>query len=213
MLTLKFASLNARQYKLMAYWIIRGLAKIIFKLCFQFKVEGLDNIPQKTNFIIVANHTSFLDPLIVQAAVPRKIHCLVLKGLYYSFAMRIFLKLEETFPVGSSSKRAIRYLKQNKIIGLFPEGRISRDGQLKEFRRGVALLALKTGRPVVPCAIFGAFEALPFGAKFPKLRPLKLRIGKPIYLLKEFEEVIDDIYLQEGIFKIRNTIGEMLNNG
>jgi len=176
-------------------------------------VEGLKNIPQKTNFIIVANHSSFLDPLIVQAAVPKKIHCLVLKMLYRNFALRWFLKMEETFTIGSSSRKAVYYLKNNKIIGLFPEGGRSFDGKLREFKRGAALLALKTGRPIVPCAILGAREALPRGAKFIKLHPIKVKIGKPIYLLKEFDEVIDDIYLQEGMFKARNSIQDMLNAG
>ena len=108
---------------------------------------------------------------------------------------------------------AISLLTENNNIGLFPEGGISRDGMLREFRRGMALLALKTGRPIVPCAILGTYEALPLGAKFPKFVPIKLRIGKPRYFLKEFEDIIDDIYLQEGIFKVRNTIKEMLNAG
>jgi len=99
-------------------------------------------------------------------------------------------------------------------VGLFPEGGCSRDGKLRKFRRGAALLAARTGRPVVPCAILGTYEALPRGAKFPQLfRSLKVKIGKPIYLLKEFEDIIDDVYLQEGTLKIRRTIAEMIDEG
>jgi hypothetical protein len=59
----------------------------------------------------------------------------------------------------------------------------------------------------------GTYTALPLRAKFPKLVPIKVKIAKPIYLLKEFAEKIDDIHLQEGILKIRNKIQEMLNAG
>ena len=125
--------------------------------------------------------------------------------------MRWFLKVTESLPNGCSSNKAVCLLSENKNIGLFPEGGISRDGKLREFRSGAALLAIKTGRPILPCAILGSFKALPRSAKFPKFVPIKIKVGRPIYLLKEFDEVVDDIYLQEGIFKIKNSIKEMLN--
>lgn len=186
---------------------------VILKLFFKLKVEGLENIPQKNNFIIVANHASFMDPLVIMAAVPKKIHCIALRGLYTIFWLRWFLRLTETLPSGSSSEKAVALLTENKIVGLFPEGGVSRDGKLREFRRGVALLAFKTGRPIVPCAILGTYAALPKGAKFTKFLPIKVKIGKPIYLLKEFQELIDDINLQNGIFKVRNSIQEMTYAG
>ena len=117
-------------------------------------------------------------------------------------------------PTGSSSEKSIALIMENKIVGLFPEGKCSVDGKLGEFKRGVALLGYRTGRPIVPCAIIGAFKVLPWKAKFPKLfLPIKFKIGKPVYLLKEHEELIDDIQLQEGTFKIRNAIKEMLDAG
>ncbi len=119
----------------------------------------------------------------------------------------------EALPEGSSSQKALNLLLQNKNVGIFPEGGISHDGKLREFRRGVALLGLKTGRPIVPCAVIGTYEALPVTSIIPKPHPVKLKIGKPIYLLKEFNEVIDDVSLQEGIFRVRNAVKEMLNAG
>lgn len=197
----------------MWYWIFRIIFIITFRLCFRLKVEGLENLPKKTNFIIVANHTSFLDALLVMAAVPRKIHCIALRGLYRIFLLRWFLRLVEALPSGSSSREAIRLLTENEIVGLFPEGGRSHSGELREFRKGAALLALKTGRPIVPCAILGAYEAYPRRAKFPEFLPVKVRIGKPKYLLKEHGDVIEDIRLQEGVHKIRNAVKEMLYAG
>lgn len=183
------------------------------KAFFRFKVEGLKNLPQKTNFIVVANHVSFLDPLVVAAAIPKKIHCIVSRALFRIPILKWSLTKLEVVPTGSSSEDALELLKTNKVVGLFPEGRCSRDGKLKEFKRGSALLGLKTGIPIVPCAVLGTYAALPIKAKFPRLAAIKVKIGKPVILLKEFDEVIDDMYLQEGVFRIRNRIQEMLNAG
>lgn len=180
---------------------------------FKLKVEGLENIPWKTNFIIVANHNSFLDSVLIMSAVPKKIYCIALRDIYKFQWLGWFLRLIDTLPSGSSSEKAVNILLQNKNIGLFPEGGVSRDGKLKEFRRGAALLSFKTGRPIVPCAVIGTFESLPFGKTIPRLVRLKVKIGKPIFMLKEFDEIIDDLYLEKGIFRVRNSVKEMLHAG
>ena len=198
----------------MWYWILRNIGLVLLKIFFRLKTEGRENLPVKANFIVVANHCSYLDPLAIESSIPEKIYCLAERFLYKKPFLRWYLKRKEAIPTGrGSSEKAVELLEQNKIVGLFPEGRISRDGKLKEFRRGVALLAAKTGRPIVPCAILGTFEALPYQAKFPKFSRIKVKIGKPVYILKEFDEVIDDVRLQEGIIKVRNKIQEMLNAG
>jgi 1-acyl-sn-glycerol-3-phosphate acyltransferase len=197
----------------MWYRILRGIIITIAKLCFKFKVEGLENLPQKTNFIVVANHASFLDPVFIEAAIPQKIYWIALREIYDVAGLRWIMNMTETLPTGSVSEKAVYLVTKNKNVALFPEGTRTWDGKLREFRRGAALLSLKTGRPIVPCAILGSYEAFPRKAKFPKFLPITVKISKPVYLLKEFEDIVDDIYLQEGIFKIRNTIKEMLYAG
>ena len=197
----------------MWYWLFSRIFFLVFKYFFGLKVEGLENLPQKSNFIIVSNHNSFLDPAVFMAAIRNKIYCIALREIYKMSWLGWFLEVTHTLPSGSSSQKAIDMLLKNNNIGLFPEGGVSRDGKLKEFRRGAALLALKTGRPIVPCAIIGTFEALPFGSRIPKRRTLKLKIGKPIFLGREFDHYIEDSLLQEGIFRVRNTIEGMLDAG
>ncbi len=198
----------------MWYWIFRFIFLVLLKLFFRLKVEGLENLPRKTNFIVVANHASYLDSLVIGAAIPKKIYWLALRDVYSIFWLRWFMKLTETLPTGSSSKKIDHLLEKNKNVGLFPEGTRTHDGRLKEFRRGSAVLGLKTGRPIVPCAVLGTYETLPRRAKFPKLfHPIKVKIDKPIFLLKKFENVIADAYLQDGIFKVKNSIKEMIDAG
>lgn len=200
----------------MWYWVFRIIIAGILKILFRLKVEGLENLPQKTNFIVAANHVSFLDPFIIGVAIPEKIHFLVLGSIYNVPWARWFMNLTEPLPTlrtSSSSERAIHLLMKNKTVGLFPEGTRSYDGKMREFKRGAALLALKTGRPIVPCAIQGAYEAYRRGRKLPKLKPIKVKFGKPVYLLKEFDEIIDDIFLQEGTLRVKNAVEELLYAG
>jgi 1-acyl-sn-glycerol-3-phosphate acyltransferase len=197
----------------MWYCIFRSIFRLLLKIFFRFKVEGVENLPQKTNFIVAANHSSFLDPPALGAAIPKRIYWLTSRGLYRVSWLKWFFRKINAMPTWGSSERAFWLLKNNKNIGLFPEGRRSFDGKLNDFRRGAALLAVKTGRPIVPCAIIGTYEALPRTRRVPRLVSLKVRIGKPLFLLKEFEDRIDELRLQEGIFQVRETIKEMLDAG
>jgi len=198
----------------MWYWIFRALTIFLLRVFFELKVEGLKNLPTKTNFIVVANHTSYLDPFIVGAVFPAKIYWIALRDLYKVPFINWFLCKIESLPAGNATKKLLFLLLKNRNVGLFPEGTRTHDGNLRQFRTGAALLSVRTGRPIVPCAILGAYEAYPVHARFPKLfHPITVKIGRPRYLLKEFNETIDDIVLQEGTLKIRNAIQEMLHAG
>lgn len=198
----------------MWYWLFKIFVILILKLFFRFRVEGSQNLPKKTNFIVVANHTSYMDPFVLGAAIPQKIYWIALKNFYASPWTKWFMYGTDALPIGNASEKLTYLLMKNKIVGLFPEGTRTQDGKLRDFRRGAALLSIKTGRPIVPCAILGAYEAYPIKAKFPRLfSKITVKIGKPQYLLKEYDELIDDIYLQEGIFRVRNEIKEMMYAG
>lgn len=195
----------------MLYWLIRLIAFVVLKVFFKLKIEGKEFIPQKTNFIVVANHSSFLDPFIVSVALPQKVSWISLNYFQKFTLVNWILRHIDSIPTGSSSEKALSLLMKKENVGLFPEGTRSHDGKIREFKRGAALLAIKTGRPILPCAIIGAYEAYPRSAKFPKFRPIKVKFARPRYLFKEFDAIIDDIYLQEGAFKIRKTIKEMID--
>lgn len=77
-------------------------------------------------------------------------------------------------------KRALGVLKEGALLIVFPEGGISPDGRLQPFHRGGALLAARTGAPIVPVAISGTRDALPLGRIVPRPRPVTIHIGTPI---------------------------------
>ncbi len=198
----------------MWYWAFRLIFSVLLKVLFRFKVEGLDNLPEKTNFIVVANHASIIDSVAIGVAIPKKIYWIAARWLYRVPWLAWFLQKTETQPIGGISERAVESLENNNNVGLFPEGKCSLSGKLGEFKRGAAMLAFRTGRPVVPCAVIGSFEALPWRKKIPRFfTKIKVKIGKPIYQLKEFDETIDDMYLQEGTSQIQDAIKELLYAG
>lgn len=195
----------------MWYWIFRAFFWALVKVLFKLKVEGLNNLPDKTNFIIVANHASYLDSLILGAALPERIYWIAANFLYRSGWLRWFFKKTDTLALGNASTQAFKLLEKGKNVGLFPEGKRSLTGNLNPFRTGAALLASKTGRPIVPCAILGAYQAYPPKARFPRVFvPVQVRLGKPIYVLREFDDIIDDTYLKESMLRVKREIENLL---
>lgn len=182
------------------YW----LSRISLKSMFWLKVVGKENLPRKGGCIIASNHLSYLDPLVVGASCPRQIHYMAKKSLYRN---RLFAKLLtsiNTFAVSESGvgldamKESLKKLSEGKVVGLFPEGARSKDGRLQAAKWGVGFLALKSGVPVIPARIIGTDQALPIGAKFIKLRPIRLYFGRPLKFKKGSPEEKRNDYSQAG---------------
>lgn len=167
----------------MCYRILKILIGLVFKLFYPLKVKGLENLPQEGAVILVANHSSYFDPLYLGLAIPRRINWMVLRPYYDLWWLRWFFKATACFPVniGKTNVEAIKHalliLKQGEVLGIFPEGGRSKDGRLKKGELGVALFALKSGASVLPVAIEGAFEAYPPGAILPKPHPINVSFG------------------------------------
>src|SRR3989338_9125347 len=101
----------------MWFGIFRIIVLILLKICFRLKVEGVENLPKKTNFIVVANHVSFLDPLLITAAIPKKIYWITMRSVYNVFGLRWIMKLAKALPSGNSSEKVLGLLIKNKSVG------------------------------------------------------------------------------------------------
>jgi 1-acyl-sn-glycerol-3-phosphate acyltransferase len=152
----------------------RGLTVPLLRAGFALRVDGAQHLAARGPLLLAANHLSFLDPVVLQAACPRPIHYLMTARLHSDRRWQWLFRLFDTVPVAMGSgnflalKRAAERLQAGEVVGVFPEGGISRDGTLGPFRPGVALLAARTGVPVVPVRIEGTREALPPGAWRPR---------------------------------------------
>ncbi len=149
-------------------------------------MSGLENIPRSGGFILVSNHVSYFDPVVLGVACPRKVSYMARHDLFEAPVMNWLLPLLRTIKLKRGSadisalKIAIREVKANFGIILFPEGTRSADGQIKDPRAGVGFLMSKTQAPVVPAFITGSNLVLPKGAKFIKFAKIKVIFGKQL---------------------------------
>jgi long-chain acyl-CoA synthetase len=160
--------------------------RLVMRLLFRVRATGLDYLPAQGPFVITPNHTSYLDALVIAAALPLS-H---LRGLYWAgmvrlfdnAASRLFCRVVHLFPVDerhpdAAVRTAARVLESGKSEVWFPEGWRSPDGRLQRFLPGIGQLLLRTHVPAVPAWIGGAFEALPRGKLIPRFRRLTLDFG------------------------------------
>ena len=185
---------------------------LLFKLLYRLKVEGLENFPREGALILVANHSSYFDPLVLGVAIPRRINWMVMKAYYDLWWLGWFFKLSYAFRVDvdrpdiSAIKHAFRVLEGGGIVGIFPEGTRSLDGRLGKGKTGAALLSLKSETPILPVAIKGAFEAYPPKAIWPKLHPITIRIGRLLTFEGIDRRSIDEEGLSTATEKIMSAI-------
>ncbi|KFG76760.1 lysophospholipid acyltransferase family protein [Streptomyces mutabilis] len=178
----------------MFYYVLKYvLLGPLLRLLFRPRIEGLDHVPASGAAIVAGNHLSFSDHFLMPAVLRRRITFLAkaeyftgpgLKGRLTAF----FFRSAGQIPVDRSGKEAGRaaireglgVLSEDELLGIYPEGTRSHDGRLYKGKVGVAVMALRAGVPVVPCAMIGTFEAQPPGRKIPRLHPVVIRFGEPL---------------------------------
>jgi len=163
------------------YYFARFVFLIYLKLFYRITIIGRTNIPGRKPFIICANHISWLDPLSVGIALPAwyRIHYMAKKELFSNFIMRFLLIKAGAFPVNRQDadliavKKAYSVLKEGHVLGLFPEGTRSKSGVLQKAYNGAALIAVRSGVPILPVAVEGPYRLF---------KPVKVHIGKAFVL-------------------------------
>jgi 1-acyl-sn-glycerol-3-phosphate acyltransferase len=152
------------------------------------RVCGLEHLPASGPVILAANHHNYLDGVLLGAAVRRPISFLVMPRVFHASPLHpafhrhigsIPINLERPDP--GAIKRALRALEEGRVVGIFPEGPFSQEGRLVPGQPGVALIALRSGVPVIPAAIRGTYEAL-VGRRFylPRRSRVSVQFGEPM---------------------------------
>jgi len=171
--------------------VLVRIVKVILKLFFRLKVQGLENVPKKGPYIIASNHASYIDGFVVVASLPsRSFWNLYSIGLqtYFTGPLGSFAKIAHAIPIDRETylqkalQMAAYILRKGKSLLIFPEGGRSYDGKLMEFKRGMGILALELNVPVIPAYIKGAYEALPRGRMWPKFTGITITFGNPFCL-------------------------------
>jgi 1-acyl-sn-glycerol-3-phosphate acyltransferase len=150
-------------------------------------VEGLEKLEKDAAYVLVANHTSYMDTPAV-LLIPLEIRFFAKRGLFRIPLLGGHLRRAGHFPVVRENPRAslksltegARLVRERGVsVVLFPEGGRSPDG-LREFKEGAAYLAIKAGVPAVPIGITGTRQVLPMGSVHVRPHPVTIRIGDPI---------------------------------
>ncbi|MDP2158202.1 MAG: AMP-binding protein [Nitrospirota bacterium] len=167
-----------------------AVMKLLIKLLFRLETRGLENISPSGNFIITPNHASYLDGFVVVLSLPfsvfRNLYLLGISNFFAGSLKGWFARIAHVIPIDSSAylNRALQtsayVLRHGRSLCVFPEGGRSSDNTLLEFKKGVGILAIEMGIPVVPVYIRGAFEALPREAAWPKFRKISVTFGTPL---------------------------------
>ena len=177
------------------YGLLRAFLTQFLMILFRPKVTGLRNVPVNGPVIIASNHLSFSDSIFVPLVVPRKVTFLAKSEYFTSPGPKGLLK-KLTFialgqvPVDRSGGRrseaalitGLKVLAQGNCLGIYPEGTRSPDGRLYKGRTGIARLAIESGAPIVPVAMFDTDKIQPSGKVIPKIMRVKMVFGEPIYL-------------------------------
>jgi 1-acyl-sn-glycerol-3-phosphate acyltransferase len=177
--------------------VTRSLLRVWHRLA----VEGREHLPAAAPFVLIANHTSHLDALVLASLVPwrvrRDLFPLAAGDVFFESTSRAVLSAAflNALPM---RRRAVgrhalddlrrRLAEDRCAFVLFPEGTRATDGELARFKPGIGMLVAGTEVPVVPCHIEGAHRAWPKGARVPRPLPLRVRVGPPL----RFADQADD---------------------
>ncbi len=189
--------------------------KLYLKVFGRLSVSGMENLPTKGPYIIAPNHLSLADAPTVAAGVPwalaSQTFFLGTTDFFGGPVTSRIANVINVIPVDMESRlysamqMSAFVLRQGKVLCVFPEGGRSRDGGIKEFKKGVGIISRELNIPLIPVAIRGTYEMLPPGRRLPRPAKVSVSFGKPIYPEgKEYDEIVKELY-REVVMMLEDT--------
>jgi 1-acyl-sn-glycerol-3-phosphate acyltransferase len=190
----------------LAHWIaIRWARTLLFLAGVRVSISGRKGLSGRESYIFASNHLSAVDILVLLARMPVPFRWLAKDSLFkipiFGWAMKqagyIPVEREQGRSAYQSLERAAERIRDGVSVIIFPEGTRSRDGKLGPFKGGGFVLAIKSGRPMVPVSIRGSYEILPKGRY--RITPGRVRVvlGRPVptdgFKLKERGKLMDQV--------------------
>jgi 1-acyl-sn-glycerol-3-phosphate acyltransferase len=167
------------------------IARILTTSLFDLKVHGLENIPKQGGAMIVSNHQSYLDPIVLGTRLCRPLSYMAKEELFeVAPAFTWLLRQLGAFPVHQGKKNgdvhalkeSIERLREGSLLNIYPEGSRTYDGKIGKIEKGFALIDRRSHVPVIPAVIVGGFAAWPIHRTFPQPGPIYVQFGPPMQL-------------------------------
>ena len=161
----------------MFYYIARIAVYIVLMIFYKPRFEGLENVPKDKGFILVSNHISNFDPIFVAVKVKPRCYFMAKEELFRNPFVSLIIRGLGAFPVSrgkgdtAAVEKAVGYVKEGKVVAIFPEGHRSPDGKLQKLKSGAVVIAAETGGGMQPCVVRK-------GPKKGHRTPVVIRYGK-----------------------------------
>jgi 1-acyl-sn-glycerol-3-phosphate acyltransferase len=176
------------------------IARIGTTLLFDLKTYGRDNVPQTGGVILVANHQSYLDPVLVAVQLRRPVSYMAKSELFTNRYFGWLIRTLHAYPVRQGEgdvgavRETIRRLQEGYALNIYPEGSRTETGQIGRMEKGIALIIRRAGVPIVPVAIQGSFIAWPVWRWIFRAYPIRVLYGQPMDLTKlKSQEILQQI--------------------
>ena len=193
------------------------------------KISGKENIPKDKSFIAAANHSSYLDDVLLPytafICTKKNFRIFINSRFYKNPLIRAYLNHYDHIPVDAGKdirqkqrreetnkkafEKALQTLKEGKIFLIFPEGGRSDNGKIRKAKTGIARIALLSKAPVIPIGIIGSYKIWPKGKMFPRPGRAEINIGKPIYFNKFYSKPITKKLLKTATGQIMGEISRL----
>jgi 1-acyl-sn-glycerol-3-phosphate acyltransferase len=177
---------NRSFLKRLWYGFLHLVCRLLAVVAFRVRIEGREHLPASGGVLVLANHQSHFDPVLIGLACDRRLNYLARETLFGFAPFRWLIRSLDAIPIDREGlgltglKETLRRLKQGEMVLIFPEGTRTHDGEVAALKPGFSALAKRTAVPLVPVAIEGSFDAWPRRRSIPGLATIHIRFGEPI---------------------------------
>ncbi|HWC76489.1 MAG TPA: lysophospholipid acyltransferase family protein, partial [Blastocatellia bacterium] len=160
---------------LIVLFILRPIVRLVCRILYRIRFQGVENIPASGACIIAPNHVTFVDPIWITIPMPRPIYYMAWDKPFEIPVLGWLMRKFGAFPLNldridpAAQREARDRLNGGGALVIFPEGGRSKAGRVERFKSGAFRLALAHGVPIVPVTLKGAYEVWPRGQLLPKL--------------------------------------------
>jgi 1-acyl-sn-glycerol-3-phosphate acyltransferase len=213
----KAAANSVDHSKMSRFWkFTRMVCRPVMTLVFNLKVYRRHHVPMKGGVLLISNHQSYLDPVLIGVHLERPMSYMAKSELFENKHFAWLIRALNAFPIKQRAgdvgaiKETIKRLKEGFLLNVFVEGARTFTSELGPIEPGAALVIRRAGVPVVPCVIQGSFEAWPRTVKLPIPHPIAVMYGPPLKVeglkSQQITELIDRT-LREMIVELRRIDG------